>query len=411
MKQTFKYIIIGGGVAGTTAAETIRKNDATGGIAVVSDEPYRFYSRLILSKPNFFLGKIPFDSVWLRKEAWYPENKIELIAGRTAIEFNPKSKEISLDNGDTLVYEKLLLALGTKPNIWSNDDTKKDGIYYLRSVDDGRRIMEAIKTAKKSAVIGGGFIGLEMCELLRMAGLPTSFFIREKFFWDYVWDETSARMVETAMDRHGVDIHLNVTVEAILGDGRVSGARLSNGRTVEFDMLIIGIGTHFPLNWLRQSGLEIGKGILANEFLETNIPDVWTAGDVAEYEDNIIGSKVLMGNWANAQEQGRVAGGNMSAEKKPFRFVSFYTTQAFGVSIAFLGDVSPKEGRDIVYRGSYELNSYSRLILDSGRLVGATMINRTAELQAISKIIEKRSDISDKIERLDDVAFDLKQLA
>ncbi|MDP2932599.1 MAG: FAD-dependent oxidoreductase [bacterium] len=408
--EQFKYLIIGGGVSGTTAAETIRKGDVSGSIAIVSDEPHRFYSRIMLSKPNFFLGKIPFESVWLRAQDWYVKSNVVFMAGRTAIELDPAKKTVTLDNGAVACYEKLLLAFGTKPNIWPSDDANKDGVFYLRTLDDARGVMTALKSAKKVAVVGGGFVGFEMCDLVRMAGLPVTFLIREKYFWDYIWDESSGRMVEAALDRGGVDLMLGVTVQEILGKGKVSGVRLSDGRTIDCDMLFIGIGVNYPLNWLRECGLQIGRGILANEFLETNLPEVWAAGDVAEYQDVVLNERVIMGNWANAQEQGRAAGANMIGAKKPFRLVSFYTTVGFGTTIAFVGDIFPKEGRDIVYRGSPEINSYARLLVAGNKLIGATMVNRTVELSSFAKIIDKGLDISDKIGILDDPNHDLKEI-
>ena len=147
--QNFKYLIIGGGVAGVTAAETIRQNDPTGTIGIVSDEPYILYSRVMLSKPNFFLGKVPFDQVWLKGEEWYKENNISFLGGKTVGSLDSKNKEIKLINGDSssIFYEKLLIATGTATRKAAMPGAYKKGVHYLRSLEDGKGIMENIKTA------------------------------------------------------------------------------------------------------------------------------------------------------------------------------------------------------------------------------------------------------------------------
>lgn len=408
--QEYKYLIIGGGVAGTTAAETIRKQDAVGGIAIVSDEPYPFYSRLMLSKPNFFLGKIPFDNIWLRKTGWYEENKIVLLAGRSAVALDPKSKIVRLDDGQDLKYEKLLLALGSRANRWPGAEGKKRGVYYLRSLDDAKAIMSAVKSAKRVVLIGGGFVGFEMCELVRMAGLSATLIIREKYFWDFLWDEESGHMLQQALARGGVEVVTNCLVESFLGDERVIAARFEDGSEISCDAIIVGIGVNYPLDWLAGSGLATGRGILTDEFLSTNLPDVWAAGDTTDYYDVILEESLSLGNWVNAQEQGRTAALNMLGQKKPFRFVSFYTTQGFGISIAFVGTVAVLPGREVVHRGSPDLGSYARLLAQNNRIVGATMLNRTKELGVISKLIEQRVNVSDKHIQLADADFDLKGL-
>ncbi|MEK7627539.1 MAG: FAD-dependent oxidoreductase, partial [Patescibacteria group bacterium] len=149
MKQ-IKYLIIGGGVTGTTAAETIRQNDKENGIMIISDEPYRFYSRIMLSKPAFFLGKIPFDKIWLKTEEWYQKNNIELLAGRKAVKLDSRNKTVALDNGDKINYEKLLLAIGGHSRELQIPGSDKNGVLYLRNLSDAKAIAELVKTAKKS---------------------------------------------------------------------------------------------------------------------------------------------------------------------------------------------------------------------------------------------------------------------
>jgi NAD(P)H-nitrite reductase large subunit len=417
MSEAVRYLIIGGGIAGTTAAETIRSHDPQGTIAIISDEPYPLYSRIMLSKPNFFLGRIPFESIWLKNDAWYAAKRITMLGGVRAISLDPSRKTVALSNGETISYEKLLLATGGAARPWDVPGATKRGVYSLRTLDDAKAIIAAVKTAKRSIAVGGGFVSFEMCEMMRLAGLEVTLLLREPFYWGLLLDEPSGRMIEAALERGGVKIRREVEVGEVLGDETVTGVRLKSGEDLPCEMIIVGIGIVSSLDWLRSSGIAVGRGILANEYLETNVPDVWTAGDVAEFNDLILRERVQLGNWVNAQMQGRIAGKNMvasagvtSVSREPFKMVSFYTTSGFGITIAFVGDVRPLPDRHIVVRDARPQNSYGRIILSSRKIIGATLINRTNELGALTKLIEHDVNVSGKEPQLADPSFDLTTL-
>ncbi len=406
--ENTKYLIIGGGVAGTTAAENIRQQDAGGSIVIVSDEPYALYSRIMLSKPNFFLEKIPFDQIWLKHDDWYREKNIALLKGRKAVRFDTEKKVMALDDGTEFGYEKLLLAIGGCPRPWDIPGSDKKGVFSLRTLDDAKAIMALVKSAKRAVAVGGGFISFEMCEMLRMVGIVVTLVLRESYFWEPLLDEASGRMIEDALKSGGVEILYQSEVAEVSGNESVSGVTLKDGRKIECEMVIAGIGVFCPLDWLKTAGVAVNKGILANEYLETNIPSVWAAGDAAEFQDLILGEQIQLGNWVNAQMHGRRAGLNMAGQKEPFRMVSFYTTQGFGVTIGFVGDVRPGPDRTVVQRGSRDVGSYARLLVKDNELIGGTMVNRTQELGAITKLIEKDITVSEHMRELADPAFDLK---
>ncbi|MDI6734112.1 MAG: FAD-dependent oxidoreductase [Patescibacteria group bacterium] len=412
--EKYKYLIIGGGVAGLTAAETIRSKDSIASVAIVNDEPYTLYSRVMLSKPNFFLGEIPFDSVWLKNEDWYKKNNINFFGGKKAVKLDSKNRTIILSDDSALRYEKLLIATGVQARKWNFPNSDKKGIYYLRTLEDGRVIMNAIKSAKRAITIGGGFISFETADLLKMAGIDTTMIIRENYFWEPLLDEESGRMIEGALKKGGIKIIYKSEVKEIVGKTNVEAVILQDNTKIECNMIICGIGVYCDFDWLKDSGLKTNRGILADEYLKANLPDVWVAGDVAEFKDITLDETIQIGNWVNAREHGRIAGLNMIGEKIPFKFVSFYTTQGLGISIAFVGDVRSDKSRIVIKRGSPQKNSYGRvIILDKGarkEIEGATLINRTSELAAIAKLIEKNIDVSDKLDKLGDDNFDLKSL-
>lgn len=424
MEKT-KYLIVGGGIAGTTAAETIRAKDAAGRIVIISDEPYRPYSRIMLSKPNFFLEKIPFDRIWLKKELWYEENRINFISGKKVIRLDPKRKIVILHTKEQIEYEKLLLAIGTCARRWEIPGSEKHGIFYLRTLDDAMSIIAAVKSAKakggsfgKALAVGGGFVCLEMCDMLRLAGIEVTLAIRESYYWEPLLDKPSGRMIESALERGGVKILRNTEVKEVQGKEAVSGVVFGNGTLVSCGIIIVGIGVVCPHEWIREAGIHVSRGVVADEYLQTSAPDVWTAGDAAEFNDVILGERIQLGNWVNAQMQGKAAGANMVAsfglserQKEPFRFVSFYTTQGFGITIAFIGDIRQESDRAVISRGNPESGSYGRIIIKDGEVVGGTLINRTTELSAISRLIENNTAVSGLEQKIADAAFDLKNLS
>lgn len=408
--EEYKYLIIGGGIAGTTAAETIRRNNPDASVAIVNAEPHRLYSRVMLSKPNIFLGQVPFEQIWLKSQDWYAKNKIDFLPGKRAVSLNTADKTVDLDDGQTLGYDKLLLAIGACARRLSIPGLEKQGIFHVRALEDGKAIMEAVKTAKKAVVVGGSFIGFEMADLLRQKGLDVSMVFDTEHCWEPILDKTSSQMIESVLKKAGVKIYGGSRIKEIAGKEKAEKVVLENGTELGCDLVIFGVGVVCPHEWLKDSGLEVKRGIITNEFLETNASDVWAAGDVAEYKDLIVENFVILGAWINAQEQGKTAALNMLGQKQPFKKVSFYTTHGFGASVAFVGDASPAEDRERVVRVIPEASASVQFFVKNGRVVGATAVNRAQDVQVIVKLIEGRVEVGDKLKELSDPKFDLKTL-
>lgn len=408
--KSVDYLIVGGGVAGTTAAEVIRQRDSSGSIGIVSDEPHRFYSRIMLSKPNFFLEKIPFEQVFLKNESWYANQRIELVSGRTAVALNPGEKALTLDDGSALTYQKLLLAVGGRVRKWSVSGADTPGVLYLRTLDDAKAIIAAVKSAKSAVCVGGGFVSFEMCEMLRLAGIAVTLVLREPSYWDPILDAPSGQIIERALEKGGVKIFRNAEVSEVVGAGAVTSVVLKDGTKLDCQLVIVGIGVVTPLDWVQAAGLDANRGILTDEFLETSIRDVWAAGDCAEFRDLVLGEQIQLGNWVNAQMQGRTVGLNMAGQRQPFRLVSFYTTQGFGITVGFVGDVRSAPDRTVIERGTAGADSRTRILIKEGEIIGATLVNRTPDLAPLSKLIEQDVKVTGLEAKLGDPSVDLKTL-
>lgn len=407
--KNYDYLIIGGGVAGTTAAEDIRKNDKKSSIAIISDEPYPFYSRIMLSKPQVFLEHVPLDSIFKKKIEWYTKNNVDLLLGKSATSLDPNKKEITLDDSSVISYNKLLLAVGTDARKLGLKNEDLNGIHCVRTLDDAKAIIAERKTTQHAVVVGGGFIGFEMCDILRQADIPVTLIIREKSFWGHLLGKKAGTILEAALKEHKITIIKKDEITEIHGTEHVEELITKQGNTLPCDMLIIGIGIQCPIKRLDPNNtLTCNHGIMVNEYLETEQKDIWAAGDCAEYKDVILGEQVLMGNWANSQLQGKVAAQNMLGNKTPFKAVTSYMCHAFGIPIAFIGEVRGGEGKEIIERELEDENGYAQLTLFENRIIGAALINQTHSLKPISTLIQNRVDISDKQKTL--LSGDLKTL-
>lgn len=410
----YKYLIIGGGVAGTTAAETIRQNDPEASLAIVSDESHPLYSRVMMSKPEYFTGEIPEEKIFLKQPDWYSRNKIDYLQGRTATALDTASKKLTLDNDDVFGYEKLLLAVGSIPRSWDVPGGGKKGVFSLRRFDDYKKIKAHIPRVKNAVAIGGGFISFEMCEIMKRLGLSITLVLRENYYWEPVFDKESGEMAEQAMEKTGVKIIKNAEVKEALGNEEVNGVILNNGANIPCEMIMVSIGNFCALDFVRAAGIEVSRGIVADEYLRTSAPDVWAAGDAADFADIVLEEQIELGNWANASAQGRTAGLNMTGQTQPFKLVSSCNAYGFGMVITFIGDVRPEKGKKTIMRKSADGKSIIQLFSRFGELIGATSIygagNNADELATITALIEKDVKIAGLEGKLSDPFFDLKAL-
>lgn len=408
--ESYKYAVVGGGIAGTTAAETLRAGDPTAAIVLIGDEPFPLYSKVMMSKPGYFLGQIPEEKIWLKKPEWYSDNKINYLMGKSVIALDVKTNTLTIEGGEQMQFEKLLIATGGSPRVWKTPGAEKAGIFSLRRMDDFKKIKTYMPQTKKMASVGGGFISFEICDVMKMSGADVTLLLRENYFWEPILDKDSGKLVEDAMEKGGIKIMRTTEIKEVFGNDKVTGVLLNNGEKLDLDMLVVGIGTCAVLDFLKDSGVAVNCGILADEYLKTNLPNIWTAGDVAEFSDVILEEQVQLGNWVNAQAQGRVAALNMLGQTQPFKLVSSYNTSGFGINVAFTGDVRPEKTKRAILRKSADSQKIIQLFEKFGELVGATFVNGMDEMATVNKLIENDTKVTGTETQLADPAFDLKSL-
>lgn len=416
MNKYLDHLIIGNGIAGVSAAEEIRKRLPGASIAIVSDEPHPCYSRVLL--PHYLKGKIPREKVFIKSREWYATAGISVFWGQSMVRLDPRAHEISLEDGTAMGYGQLLLSSGGRVKALAIPGGDHAGVLPLRTLDDAERIRAALDRVaalpsdeQDVAIVGGGFIGLEFPTIFSGRGFRTHLCIRGPHYWANTWDAPSAAILESTLTNHGVALYKGVDITTAVGDnsGLLKSIQTSAGATVSVRLLGYGVGLLANREAARAAGIKTNLGIIANEYLETNEPDVYAAGDVAEFFDATVGRQIRLGNWINAVEQGRHAGARMAGERRPYLRVSQYTTTVFDCVVSFIGDVSADSGITVAARGA-GTNQYGRLLLRDGKVRGATLVNRVADRAPIVELIRRGTDVLRAASNLADPSFDLKNL-
>ncbi len=329
-----KYLIIGGGVAGTTCAEELRKQDAKAEITIVSEENHPLYSRVLL--PHYAMGKVSREKCFLKSFEWYRKQKIELIEGQRAVKLDTENKFVELDDARELPYDKLVIAIGTEPRLETGEPR---GVGYFWTIDDTDHLVKLLgEPGHKHAVIhGGGFIACEFLNLFAHHELATTVVLRGEHFWNRILEPKVADYFMNYLKEQGVEIVTGAKELEVMGKEEVKAVR-TNGIETKCSVLGVAIGNEIDLTWLKETGVEIGDGIQTNEYLETKVSNVYAIGDVAESYDSVVDRQYLAGNWGRALTMGRTLAKTMTGERTEFQHVSSYAINVLGLDVTFIGD-------------------------------------------------------------------------
>ena len=398
-----KYVIIGNGIAGTTCAQMLRKNDPTCDIWLLTNEPYPLYNRVSL--PRFLQGLLPEQKVMIRSVEWHEEQRITLLTETVVTRVDTDERVVFLDKGGPLPYDALLIATGG----WANplrvpgvEGTSR--VYNFVTLDDTKDIIAAALESKHAVTSGGSFIAYELTEGLNVRGVHVTWLMRGPYWLRTVLDEVGGRLVDEIATHHGVEVvHGEEIREVLPANGIPSRVVASSGK--EYPAEVIGVGLGLTLNhgFLDGTAIERKHGILTNEYMETNVPGVYSAGDVAEFYDSMIDRHHTMGTWDNALAHGRIVATNMAGGREPYVDVPTYTSPLFDTNIAVMG---------IAESNNPELTSVSRLMpgekggkdyrkffFKGDRLVGAVFIGSPKGRKKVVNIIQAGQEFATPAER------------
>jgi NAD(P)H-nitrite reductase large subunit len=390
-----RFVIVGNGVAGTTCAETLRKEDPHAVITLVTDERWPLYNRVAL--PPFIKGRTPRQKVFMRTVEQHAERGIDLLLGTRVTSVDTEGKTVTLNDGEQeLAYDALLIATGGRPHHLDVPGAKgASNLFNFQYFDDAEAILEAMHRSRRAAVTGGSYIAYELTEGFRHHGLEVVWLIRGPYFLRRVLDPEGGALVNSIAESHGVQLRVNETIASV---GRNGGAATSitttSGESIDVDMLGAGLGTAMNTEFLAGTPIEIRKGIVVDEYLETTAPGVFAAGDIAEFLDVTIGRHNMMGTWGNALGHGKTAALNMLGRRVVYEDIPMYSSTLFDSYIRVIGltpeavpEVESFEHIDRLYR------SYQRLFFLEGRLVGACLIGDMRARQKIFAAIRSREVI------------------
>jgi NAD(P)H-nitrite reductase large subunit len=297
-------VIIGNGIAGVTLARHIRKKSDSK-ITIVSSETEFFFSRTALM--YVFMGHMKFEHTQSYEDNFWKKNKINLVQGLVTTVV-PESKEILLDNNEKIAYDKLVLATGSKPNKYGWPGQDLQGVTGLYHKQDLEALERWAPTTKRAVIVGGGLIGIELAEMLRSRNIPVTFLVREKSFWDGVLPFGESQMINRHILEHHIDLRLETNLVEIISDekGHAKAVVTDKGETIDCEIVGLTAGVSPNINFLKDSGIELGKGIKVNRFLETNIKDIYAIGDCAEQHEAIDLRRPIEAVWYTGRMMGEV---------------------------------------------------------------------------------------------------------
>lgn len=410
-----RYLIIGNSAAGIFAAEAIRQSDKTGAIDILSSETYPAYARCLTS--YYLTGEMQESDLFLRQANFYRDHGLTLHCGERVVRVAPEHREVQCDSGRHFPYDKLLIASGSSPQIPEIPGVDSPGVFGLRTLADAKGILAMAGPGKKVAVVGGGFVSLKAAYALLKSGHDVTCLITSGQVLSQMLDGEAAGILADVLLAHGLKIRYRAGVQEILTDsagkdGRIRALRLEGGEEVPADLLIIGKGVTPNIDFLQGSGITLDQGVLVDEYLATNIPNIFAAGDVAQGYDLVSGERRINALWPNATEQGRLAGRNMTGENHIYSgSMAMNSADFFGLSVIAAGWTRGGEadGCQVVQLRPTPA-TYRRLVFRGDRLVGFILVGDTWKAGLLTSLIREGTPLGSEKANLAQGIFRQKML-
>ena len=395
MHRDDPFVIVGAGLAGATAARTLREEGFTGRVVLIGDEADPPYERPPLSK-DYLMGKHGRDKLYVQPRQWYGEHNVDLRLATIVTAIDPPAHEIVLGDSSRLGYSKLLLTTGSSPRRVPIPGAGLDGVLYLREVQDSDRIRAAFERASRVAVIGGGWIGLETAAAARTAGDEVTVLEMAELPLLRVLGPEVAKVFAKLHTDHGVDLRTGVQVAEITGSGGVAnGVRLADGAQIDADVVIVGVGITPNTGLASAAGLQIDNGVVTDAALRTSAPDVFAAGDVANAFHPLVGKNIRVEHWANARHQPVAAAKAMLGQDVAYDRVPYFYTDQYDLGMEYAGYVEPDGYAEVVFRGDVPGREFVAFWLGGdGRVLAGMNVNIWDVNDAISALVRSGKPVS-----------------
>jgi 3-phenylpropionate/trans-cinnamate dioxygenase ferredoxin reductase subunit len=404
------YLLIGGGLASGNCARWLREEGADGSILLVGREPDLPYHRPECSK-TYLQGKESREETFFRPPAWYDEQAVEALTRVTVTRLSPSERQAQLSNKETVRFRKALIATGANVRRLNVPGCELQGIHYLRTLGNSEAI-RADAAGKRVVLIGGSYIACEVAASLTELGSSCSLVMLEPVALSRGFGEQAGRFFQSRLEEHGIEVHGGQSLERFEGsDGRVTKVVTEKGLELEADAVVVGAGVAPDVMLARSAGLELAEqgGVAVSETLETDVPGVYAAGDIAAYESVIHRRRIRIEHWDVAFNHGKTTALNMLGRNQPHDVVPyFFSDLADWASLEYVGPAT-KWDQEVV-RGSFDDGEFAIFYLDEGRLAGALSVGRSQDLDEARRWITSRAQIGDRADELGDLSTDLASI-
>src|SRR5713226_9034246 len=374
----------------------MRKLDAACEIVMIDDEKYTLYNRVSL--PRYLRGVLLEQRVYVRDQEWHDKNRIDLRLETKVTQVDFEHKTVTCDPGGALRYDKLLIATGGRPNPLTCDGAAKTrSVFNFQYLDETKAMVAKIPESKVAVILGGSFIGYELTEAFAFRKLETHWLMRGPWFLRRALDEAGGKIVTLLAQDAGVHLHYEEAIAKVAQTNGTVSVTGTAGFTANADIVGVGLGLTMNIDIFADTGLETNVGVITNEFLETNMADVWAAGDVAEFYDVVSQRHHRMGTWDNSLNHGRHVAKNMLGAKEPYVEVPTYASGMFNSNISVMGVTTEEEPEaEAVVEVEYEGRNYKRLFFLGDKLVGAILVGRMKGRKKVLELISSRTPIEDR---------------
>ncbi|GMQ62837.1 FAD-dependent oxidoreductase [Vallitalea maricola] len=390
-----KIVVIGNNAAGISAVEAMRKRNTNAEIIVIDKDPNYAYYRPSLS--DYISDNHDEEYFYLHKKEWYNENNINLKLGTAAIKIDSSNNQIILDNEEIVSYEKLIIANGSHNFVPQLPGINKKGVFSIKTLSDADKVKAYAKDCNKAAIIGGGLLGLEAAWELKKLGLDVTVIEVADRLLPKQLDEESSKILENGIKKTGINIHKSATADAILGEEEVTGIQLNNEMTIEADMVIVSIGVRANTKLAQEAGININKGIIVDEYMRTNIENIYGAGDVTEFD----GINYYI--WQQAIEQGEVAGANAVGDTLTYKnIIPNNVFNAMNMNIFSTGDLGSK--KDLSYNSvnqqDIDKEIYKKLYFTGKKFTGGILMGDITKSSDMIKGVEEKSSLNQMVKEI-----------
>lgn len=396
-----KYVIVGASAAGVGAVEAIRQVDAVGSITIITEEGCAYYSRPMIS--DLVSGKADLKKLKCKTDDFFIQYNAELLTNKKVTALNTTEKTLTLESGEKIPYEKLLLATGGKPFVPKMEGQEKDGVFTFTTMAEAERLADKISkiNAKSAVVIGAGLIGISVTEALAKLGLKVTVVELQEKILSLLLDPKASDMVEAIIRKAGVNFATGQSVQKIIGrpenDSAVGGVILTKGDTVPCDIVVVAIGVIPRTELVAGTPVKTNRGIVVDNTMATNVQDIYASGDVAEAYDFILNQNRLLPLWPLAVQEGRVAGSNMAGKKATYPGgTNMSSLKYFGIPIVSIGNANPKpddQTVEVLVHLDTENNVYKKIVLKNNIIVGLTLVNCIDRAGVLFNVMKRQVNV------------------